>query len=564
MPGYVVTAPDGKEYDVDAPDGASHDEIMARVQQHHVANISTLGDVAKSAGAGVAKGVIGIPGLPGDIAGAIPGAADWLRGKAVNYGLMTPESAAADQAREAAKGMRTNPLPTSTDIQRRVEQTTGPFYQPQTTAGRYAQTAGEFMPMAVTGGTGGVARRLATGATSGLASEGAGQATQGTAIEPYARMLGAVLGDPSVAMRAVTPLPMTAARQGAVDTLRGAGVTDLTAGQTTGYFPLRKVESMSSEIPFGSRAAANMEEASKGQFTRGALRTMGADAERATPEVMAGAQQRLGQAFEDLAGRNNLTYDQPFMRDLANVHNDYMRVLPSEQREAINSYFNDIHDQGAGMSGAMYQDTRSRLSRQANTARQTDPAFSQALRGVRDALDDAMGRSVSPQDRETWQTIRRQWGNMRRVENAVASSGELITPASLATAAKTGRRGQYVRGEGDLDELAQAGKAVMSPLPNSGTPAGMAAWEALTGGLAGHGLGADSITGAAAGLAIPAATSRALMSRPVQGYLSNQLLADALRNYQPESISRKAARAAVQTELPKRLTVTVHPDSPQY
>lgn len=555
MPGYVVTAPDGREYDVDAPEGASQAEIMARVQQHHTANVSTLGDVAKSAGVGVAKGAIGIPGFAGDVTGLAERGRDWVHKLdpwLESQGLI-PKGTGQLYGQTMQGG--SNPLPTSGDIQRQVEQTTGPFYQPQTTAGRYAQTAGEFLPMAATG-PGGIARRAATGVSSGLASEAAGQYTEGTKVEPYARLLGALLGSgvPRLAAGAVTPLPSTAARQGAVDALNRAGVTDLTAGQTTGYFPLRKLESTAAEIPFGSRAAASMDESAKEQFSRAALRTMGADAERATPEVMTGAQQRLGQAFEDLAARNNLQYDQPFMNDLANVHNEYMRVLPNQQREVINSYLNDIHDARPSMSGATYQDTRSRLSRQANTVRQTDPAFSQALRGVRDALDDAMGRSVSPQDRAAWQQARRQYGNMRRVENAVAQSGELITPNALATAAKTGRRGQYVRGEGDLDELAQSGKAVMTPLPNSGTPAGIEALAALGGGYAGHEIlpGLGGIAGAAAGMAIPAASSRVLMSQPVQRYLSNQVLAQALRDWQPSSPTGAIARAAVGSQLPRR------------
>lgn len=35
MPKYRITAPDGKTYDVNAPDGASQDDVLKYVQQNY-------------------------------------------------------------------------------------------------------------------------------------------------------------------------------------------------------------------------------------------------------------------------------------------------------------------------------------------------------------------------------------------------------------------------------------------------------------------------------------------------------------------------------------------------
>jgi hypothetical protein len=85
--------------------------------------------------------------------------------------------------------------PTSAQLQNAVESYTGPFYQPKTIVGDYAQTAGEFVPGALAMPGGGLARSaLRYGLLPALSSETAGQLTKATAAEPWARALGAILG----------------------------------------------------------------------------------------------------------------------------------------------------------------------------------------------------------------------------------------------------------------------------------------------------------------------------------------------------------------------------------
>ena len=72
---------------------------------------------------------------------------------------------------------------------------TGPFYQPKTIVGDYAQTTGEFLPGALLMPGGGLARSaLRYGVLPALTSETAGQLTKGTAAESWARLAGAILG----------------------------------------------------------------------------------------------------------------------------------------------------------------------------------------------------------------------------------------------------------------------------------------------------------------------------------------------------------------------------------
>lgn len=156
---------------------------------------SVAGDVAKSGGIGLVKGAIGLAGLPGDINSLVGKGFDWAAGKAEQAMGYTPEqSAAKAAARQNLRSQMPLGLPTSSGIQDAIEGQTGKFYEPQTTAGQYAQTVGEFAPAALAG-PGSVARKLTTQAVvPALASETAGQLTKGTEAEPYARVAAGVLG----------------------------------------------------------------------------------------------------------------------------------------------------------------------------------------------------------------------------------------------------------------------------------------------------------------------------------------------------------------------------------
>lgn len=144
---------------------------------------SVTSDVLKSGGTGVAKGAIGLAGLPGDasdlLAKGSKVASDYIAGK---LGFDNSPAVAAPL------------LPTSAGIQKGIEGVTGEFHRPQTTAGEYAQTVGEFAPALLGGGEGLMARMAKQVVAPAVTSETAGQLTKGTAAEPYARIAGAVGG----------------------------------------------------------------------------------------------------------------------------------------------------------------------------------------------------------------------------------------------------------------------------------------------------------------------------------------------------------------------------------
>lgn len=477
---------------------------------------SQLADLAKSFLAGVERAGIGLAGLPGDVG-------DIMRGLA---GVEGPRM--------------TGLIPTSEQVKGAVEGATGPIYEPQTTAGEYARTVGEFVPGAAF--PGGPLARAASVVVPGLASEAAGQATEGTAAEPYARIAGAVAGGmaPSALSRAVTPFPISAERRAALQTLRAEGVTP-TAGQAAGSKGLQYAES---EI--GGGATARAMDRQSDEFTGAVLRRAGESATRATPEVIDRAFNRIGGEFDRLARSNNITpvaYPR-LMQSLRAVNDEYTDLVPAAgQAKIISKTLGDIASriqQGQPIPGNAYQSFRSRFDRLARGAK-NDPQLSDALYGIRNALDDAMEDSLVASGRQTeiaaWQEARRQYKNLLVIERAASGGGAesglgAISPAQLRQADKAQNLRSHARGKSEFSKLAKAGQAVLTPMPQSGTaprswarniPAMMAG--GAVGGMTAGTIGAT--LGAAAG---PFIAGRALMSRPVQSYLRNQLMPGRTNN----------------------------------
>lgn len=176
---------------VEFPDGMSDDQISAAIRQNMQPAPSSEQvdpglDVMKSTVAGVGKGAIGVLGAPGDIGSLVSRGAQ---------AVGVPEVVRKAVGRSVAM----SPLypfavgPTSQQVQGVVEQNlTGEFYKPQTKAGKYAHTIGEFAPGALVPGS--MTARAANVIAPALASETVGQATEGTAAEPYARAGAALLG----------------------------------------------------------------------------------------------------------------------------------------------------------------------------------------------------------------------------------------------------------------------------------------------------------------------------------------------------------------------------------
>lgn len=483
-----------------------------------------LEDVLKSAGSGIARGAAGILDLPNAAIGlGIKGAElvtgkqapDWLNAAAA---LPTAGITRGSTAREIASNLTGG----ATE------------YKGQTTPGQFAGTVGEFVPGAMIGPGSMVKNALQYGVLPGIASEAAGQATEGTAMEPWARALAAIAA-PLAAGAATKGIKAAISPYGGADPerLKLAKVLDdfgvpITAGQRTGAEGLRRAEGATGR---GQEIMAQQAD----DFTKAALKTIGTDATRATPEVLASTAKRIGGVFDNVLQGVDVTPDANAITDFSAAMATYRQLAPKATSvpllENINKELVRSFRGGAPIPAKTLSTWRSSLSQLTTSA---DTATREAALAALEAVDNSLASTLTAAGRTgdlaRLTEARGQWRNYLAIQKAASRAGEeralgVISPSALRNELALQSRTAYATGRrGEIGDLARAGEAVMKPLPtvSAGGVRNVPGVSALLSGAAGSAIGGPM--GAVAGMLAPSVYNAARMTGPMQAYLSNQLV----------------------------------------
>lgn len=481
-------------------------------------------DVANTIPSTIARAPFMIAGAPADMLGFGMQAGRWIDENVLGNPVKSAEDVAA-----------ANPLAnyTSAALEKAYTDAAGaePYYEPQTKTGQIVDaTLRPAVAAGLTAGLGGgprvVPRAAVTGGAAGAGGEIARQKTEGTKAELPAQLaatlLGGFAGDAAVtgARRIVTPRNIPAENAAAARVLRQEGIGNLTEGQITQSKRVLAAERQRLGHSGDARRVEQME-----GLTRAALRRVGVDANRATPDVIDQAFNDIGQQYAGLAARNTLVPDRNLANDLRSTVRYYTdRVAAPNRIPLIGGYLQEMsqllqQNGGRAISGEAYQSLRSRI--QADARGMSDPTAKRTLFDMAEALDDAMERSIrqsNPDDLGGFRDARRRYRNMLVIEDATTVAGSdaalgLISPAALRSATKRlqGKR-NMARGRGDFEELSRAASGIMTELPLTGTaplinPRGLFDAGLMT-----------PFDWVARGI------SAARMTAPVQRYLTNRLL----------------------------------------
>lgn len=366
---------------------------------------------------------------------------------------------------------------------------------------------------------------LASKATSGAGQGAAAQTLISSASDqPLSDQLkqgagaGAFLG-------AAMPLAYDAGK-GAVSFFNGGGVNPLRAdlaekainkfgiplrGSQISQSPfMNYLDSAVGKLPFSGMEANN--EAQRTAFSKAVAGTFGENADNLTPAVMSSARKRIGDVFNTVAGKTTIQNADQILNKFSQIETDAAQALPENELAPIQKQMGAIIDKIDGSNNSISGETYQALTRKGGgldkALSSSNPNIRYYSGQVRDALDDALEQSASPDDLKALKTARLQWKNMRTVQDLAAKAGieGEINPAGLLGAVKKSYKDMAYTGAGDIGHLADIGQEFIKPPPSSGTAERMLMYRLLEGTGAG-------LTGAAAlhnpDLVLPAAAGAA-------------------------------------------------------
>lgn len=445
----------------------------------------------------------------------------------------------------------------------------------QTGAGKAGYVAGSIgsmlLPGAALGRAGGLLGKAATGlsAPSTLTGAAIGGGLLGAAQpleEGESRARSAAIGAASGTAgqllakgvgRLVTPsrsVPRPEAVKAAAR-LEKAGVP-IDIAEKAGSENIRNVKRYLADNPMTASAMRQVEEQRQLAFNKAALKTIGVNAESATPEVLGQADDAIGSVMDNLAKKAKVRVTDDLLNTMAKLDDEVLRSVSPDDAAPLRNQINDIINKAAldgAITGDAYQNAR-RLAGNLSGR----PGLSPLASELREALDDALQASVSKDQASAVKEARRQYRNLMRIQESLAenATGD-IDVSKLASATLKGKKQKSARlgrGDTELSSLAKSARILKDAFPQSGTAPRVAAqaYAAAVPGVLGAAYGAfqgSTPAEAAAmaalygtlGVAAPKALGSAYRNPSMQRYI---LEGAGPRSFQ-EAIRGKVARGAM-------------------
>lgn len=248
----------------------------------------------------------------------------------------------------------------------------------------------------------------------------------------------------------------------------------LTPGQATGSRSLQQLEAKIESQPFSSGPINALKAKNADVVNRSFLQAIGEKGKEVTEAVIRNADDRIGRAFEVAASRNKVIYDDALQSGLAEIEGNVASEVGEAGIGVIRKQLAGILEkasvQGGSITGRQYQNIRMALSRVSNSQ---DPAVGYWARQIREQLDEALLRSVGPDDAARLANARSQYRVLITAmnSNAVNTAKGSVSPGLLTNAFSRADKKGFIEGlnQSNLYNSLRFYKAFPSVVGDSGT-----------------------------------------------------------------------------------------------
>lgn len=320
----------------------------------------------------------------------------------------------------------------------------------------------------------GAAAGAAAGATT---ATGSGQDI-GTAAEQGAALggaLGPVAAGLSSAGRSVLGGMVSPQRAAMAKTAMDQYGIPLTAPQISGSTGIKYAAGAADIL--GGHTGPTAED-QLGAFTKAVSQSFGENSPTITQPVVNSAYTRLGQTFDNIAKSTSINADDQLVGDLGNIETAAHSVLLPQEVTPLSNQLNGVLSsvgQDGTISGQTYQALTRKGAPLDRLMSSDNPNVSYYGGQIRDALDDALGRSLVSNGQQDLlsqlQDARFQYKNLKTVEPLINKSGGSGTVSPLLLQGRVNAQfpNRAQTGAGPLGDLADIGQTFFRDAPNSGT-----------------------------------------------------------------------------------------------
>jgi len=519
MKTYAITGPDGKEYSIDGPEGATREQVIAKIQerlssqgqstpqpeaqqtaaQTQSANISLAMRLLNSPVGGLLRGLRDIPDagaelLTSGLNAIAPAGSKFEKFTQAELDKVRNINKAAEQ--DYRQNWRGNDAP-SFDTGRIGGNILGTIFIPG--ANSYAGSA------LLGGGLG----------MLGASDQNKGE---GAAIGALGGVAGNAIGRGISSLLSPVPRLADVGRQQGVNAADKIGAP-LLPGERTGSTALRQVESVLERTPGSAGMFDRIKDLKQKAINTAAAKSIGENTDTLSEAVISNAQNRISQKFNDIYSKTNISLGKDFADKVNQVAANNQKLGPY-----ANANVNALVDKSKQLLAMknippdVYQLIRTELTMSADDAyRAGNSSLGGALKTIRNSLDDSARSSLPAADQAALDAVRKEYAHLKTLVKGNTIEAGNVKPHLVNNALAKFNSDLYKSGAvnsplQDIGRYSQTFKS--SAVPNSGTPERTAMYNMMFG---------NPVTG----LPITALANlygRAYLSNPMQNYLTKGIV----------------------------------------